>query len=113
MFSRERVWYNQSLLWSASESFYAAPRKRHSALLKAFTEHPAEIGETYFQHLRFTAGMSLRFLLLSLTIVIHGLFPFLFTTTAGRHVERIYAEMKSRIPDDRQSRTGRMHGRGE
>ena len=68
---------------------------------KLFTEHPGETGETYFQHFVFTGLTSLRIIFCGIIIFIHGLFPFLFTRTASRHVERIYLILKKRIPKSR------------
>ena len=50
---------------------------------QAFTEHPASVGETYFEHLRRAAGFSVRMLAGGLACLIHGLLPFLFTRTGS------------------------------
>ena len=76
-------------------------RQLWSDFLKAFTTHPQETGESYFQHLWFTVQLSSRFLLVSAILLTHGLFPFLFTHTTSRHIEKIYLIMKSRIPKSR------------
>jgi len=52
--------------------------------LRAFTEHPASVGESYWQHLAFALGFSLRLLLAGLAALVHALLPFLFKTTASR-----------------------------
>lgn len=65
---------------------------------KAFTEHPESTGETYLQHLWFTAKMSARFTYSGAAIVLHGLLPFLCTRTASNQIEQIYRIMKTRIP---------------
>lgn len=67
-------------------------------LISAFTDHPHEIDETYVQHLIFTLFMSLRFARVSIAILIHGIFPFMFIRTASDEVEKIYEIMKSRKP---------------
>ena len=76
-------------------------RELRNQARRAFTEHPEETGETYLQHLWFTLGMSLRFFVTMLVILIHGIFPFLLTRTASIHIEKIYQIMKSRIPKSR------------
>jgi uncharacterized protein YjeT (DUF2065 family) len=68
---------------------------------QAFTEHPQEAGETYWQHLWFTLTMSLRLTFAGLVLVIHGLFPFLLTKSASNQVEYLYRVMKTRIPKAR------------
>lgn len=70
---------------------------------RAFTEHPESAGETYLQHLGFTAYMSARFLFTSFVIMVHGLFPFLMERTASSQIEAMYRIMKSRIPPARRN----------
>ncbi len=67
-------------------------------LKQLFTAHPASIEETYLIHLWFTLQMATRFFLISSAILIHGLFPFLFTTTASRKVAEAFDIMKTRTP---------------
>jgi uncharacterized NAD(P)/FAD-binding protein YdhS len=66
-----------------------------------FTAHPESAGETYTEHLGFTLKMAARFAFISGAITVHGLFPFLCTTTASRQVEQIYRIIKTRIPKKR------------
>lgn len=68
---------------------------------RAFTEHPQDTGETYWQHLWFTITMAGRFLYAITVLTIHGLFPFLLTRAGSRQIEAIYSIMKSRIPKAR------------
>lgn len=62
----------------------------------AFTEHPAEAGETYGQHLIFTVGMALRLLATSVVLIIHGIFPFMCCHTASQKMKRCQAVMAER-----------------
>ena len=61
-------------------------------LLRAFTEHPASVGESYWQHLAFALGFSVKLILAGLAALVHALLPFLFKTTASR----LIAEMAER-----------------
>lgn len=70
-------------------------------LYKLFNDHPNEAGETFWQHWRFTAMMSGRLLFSGTVLLIHGLMPFTFKTTAGRQIEIMYQIMRSRIPQAR------------
>jgi hypothetical protein len=63
-----------------------------------FTEHPHATGETYLEHLWFTLRMSGRMLWASFAILIHGIFPFLFTKTGSNEILALYTIMKNRIP---------------
>lgn len=56
-----------------------------------FTAHPASVGETYGQHLRFAFVFAARMALGGLAAAIHALFPFLFITTASRVLEELNA----------------------
>ncbi len=53
-------------------------------MLNPFTAHPASVGETYFQHMRFAFRFGGRMLLGGIAAVAHSVFPFLFVTTASR-----------------------------
>ena len=70
-----------------------------------FTDHPAEVGETYLQHFSFTLKTSLRLLWSGFILFLHGVFPFLFTHTASNLVEKLYLLLKSRIPKARREKS--------
>lgn len=65
---------------------------------QAFTEHPQATGETYLEHLWFTLRMSARMFWAGFAILMHGIFPFLFTKTGSNEIAALYAIMKNRIP---------------
>jgi hypothetical protein len=54
-----------------------------------FTIHPASVGETYGQHLRFALAFGARMTLGGIAAAIHAVFPFLFITTASRALEQL------------------------
>jgi hypothetical protein len=83
------------------EEHRAKARALRAEVSKAFTAHPESTGETYWQHLCFTSSMSARFLVTTVVIMIHGIFPFLLTRTASKQTEAIYRIMKERIPKAR------------
>ena len=56
-----------------------------------FTAHPASVGETYGEHLRFAAAFGARMTLGGLAAMVHAVLPFLFITTASRMLERLNA----------------------
>jgi hypothetical protein len=103
--SIERLEVKQKLA-AAQSRWEASPMKAKVDELgvevnRAFTTHPKSIGETYLQHLWFTTRMSLRLIATGLALLLHGLFPFLFTGTASREFDAIYNIMKNRIaPSD-------------
>lgn len=58
-----------------------------------FKDHPASVGETYFEHLCSAFSFALRLLAASAACFAHGLFPFLFTSTGSSAVKRLYQGM--------------------
>jgi len=61
----------------------------------SFTEHPASVGETYWQHM----GMALSFagplFLASLACLVHAVLPFAFERTGSNAVNTLYRRMVS------------------
>ncbi len=62
----------------------------------AFTEHPAEAGESYGQHLWFSISMAGRLLACSVVLLIHGLFPFMCCHTASQKMKKCQSVMTER-----------------
>jgi hypothetical protein len=60
---------------------------------KLFTEHPATVGETYFEHLGAAAGFAGWMLLATLACSIHAIFPFLCVTTGSSIIKRLHDRM--------------------
>lgn len=65
-------------------------------LLRAFTEHPASVGESYFGHLLQATTFGLRMLFAGIACILHGLLPFLFVTTGSDAMKALNAEMGAR-----------------
>ena len=93
--------------WLLQNRHKERAKKLRNDVERVFTEHLESAGETYFEHLWFTAKMSGRFAFVSSAIMIHGLFPFLCTRTASNHVENLYRIMKTRIPKKRREEIDR------
>ena len=75
---------------------------RASSLLRAFTEHPASVGETYAEHLAAALGFSLSLARAAVCCAVHAFLPFLFTQTGSRTV----TELAERMSRARRSRIG-------
>jgi len=58
-----------------------------------FTDHPATVGETYWQHLASAWGFSWRMMLASLACLVHALLPFLFEKTGSRAITQLHDRM--------------------
>jgi len=62
-------------------------------LTRAFTAHPATVGETYRQHLRMASGFALRMFLGACACLVHAVFPFLFERTGSRCISELHERM--------------------
>lgn len=62
-------------------------------LRRLFTEHPAEVGESYFEHLRAAGTFGIRMIGGGIACVVHALVPGLFVTTGSGTVNRLYQQM--------------------
>ncbi len=67
-----------------------------SSLTKPFTDHPAKVGETYFEHFRIAASFAMLLLMAGAAAVIHALVPALCETTASDIIKRLHAKMSAR-----------------
>jgi hypothetical protein len=72
------------------------PRERlgqESFVMSLFTDHPASVGETYVQHMGSASFFGSRMILAGLACMLHGLLPFLFTTTGRQTIEMLHDRM--------------------
>jgi hypothetical protein len=69
-------------------------------LIRAFTEHPASVGESYTEHLGRAICFGGRMLLAGIACLVHGVLPFLFVRTGSRAI----AELNDRLSARRDSR---------
>ena len=60
---------------------------------KLFTEHPASVGETYFEHMQAASSFSLHLFGAALCCAVHAIFPFLFEKTGSSMIERLHDRM--------------------
>jgi len=66
-------------------------------MFKLFTTHPNSVGESYLTHMKTAFKYALSLASLSVVCLIHGIFPFLFTTTTSSKIKKMSGEMnKSR-----------------
>ncbi|MGP8034561.1 MAG: DUF6356 family protein [Steroidobacteraceae bacterium] len=61
--------------------------------LRAFTEHPASVGETYSEHMGRAACFGLRMIGAGVACLVHALLPFLFVRTGSAAI----AELNDRM----------------
>jgi len=70
-------------------------------LNRAFTEHPASVGESYSEHLFRAVYFGTRMVFAGAACLVHGVLPFLFVRTGSRAI----AELNDRMVVNR--RVGR------
>ncbi|HEY1875360.1 MAG TPA: DUF6356 family protein [Steroidobacteraceae bacterium] len=61
--------------------------------MRAFTEHPASVGESYGEHLFRAVYFGSRMVFAGIACLVHGLLPFLFVRTGSRAI----AELNDRM----------------
>lgn len=70
--------------------------------IKAFTEHPASVGESYWQHFRHASGFGGRMIVAGVACLLHAVFPFLFVKTGSKQINHLHKRMitnRSSIPE--------------
>lgn len=61
--------------------------------MRLFTEHPDSVGENYVQHMGSAFSFALTMLIGSLACFVHGVLPFLFTTTGKQTILKLHHRM--------------------
>ncbi|MGI9484033.1 MAG: DUF6356 family protein [Hyphomicrobiales bacterium] len=64
--------------------------------LGLFTNHPATVDETYWEHFMFATTRGVRMVGAGSAAIIHAFFPFLFETTASRMMKDLSDELTNR-----------------
>jgi hypothetical protein len=83
-------------------------------LARLFTEHPASVGETYFQHLGMAFSFGARMVAAGCACLLHGLFPWLFTTTGSDAVRALHGRMvENRVRSGARARAGALGQPGD
>lgn len=70
-------------------------------IIKAFTEHPADVGETYGEHFLHANSFGIRMVLGGFACMLHGFFPFLFVKTGSDQIKTLHGKMvtnRSKLP---------------
>ncbi len=70
-----------------------------------FTDHPASVDETYFEHMGVAATFSARMFVASLACLIHAVLPFMFVRTGSATIETLHDRM---VANRRRQPEGRM-----
>lgn len=62
-----------------------------------FTQHPKEVGESYFAHFLNASQFGLRMLAGGAAVLVHSVFPFLFVKTGSRTMDKLHRRMTGRV----------------
>jgi hypothetical protein len=62
-------------------------------LIRAFTGHPASVGETYTEHLVRAVCFGTRMVLAGIACLVHGVLPFLFVRTGSQAIAELNERM--------------------
>lgn len=73
--------------------------------MNPFTAHPASVGESYTQHWTVATRFGLRMIAGGMAAMVHGVFPFLFTTTGSRTITALHAEIVAKRAEEAQRRS--------
>ena len=65
---------------------------------RIFVDHPASVGETYFEHMGTSATFGSKMLLGSLACFVHALVPSLCVRTGSSVVNELHTRMVTRMP---------------
>ena len=74
-------------------------------MLRAFTDHPASVGESYFQHLGVAGRFGWRLTRGGIGCMIHGLLPFICKTSGSDTVRELHAELVAKRAAARAAQT--------
>jgi Family of unknown function (DUF6356) len=77
--------------------------------MRAFTGHPASVGETYSEHLVKAVCFGTRMMLGGIACLVHGVLPFLFVRTGSRAI----ADLSERMITNRQPVNHPLAGRSQ
>lgn len=62
-------------------------------MLKAFTQHPETVGESYLEHLGSAWGFASTMAVGAVACLLHGLFPFAFQSSGSRRIRELHERM--------------------
>ncbi|WGI22352.1 DUF6356 family protein [Amylibacter sp. IMCC11727] len=65
-------------------------------IAKIFTDHPASVDETYFEHLLFATKFAATLMVAAGAALVHALIPCLCEKTASKTVAKLYAKTHNR-----------------
>ena len=77
----------------AHRTMAVSPIQGSPAMLRAFTDHPEAVGESYGEHLVSASGFAATMFTAAAACLLHGLFPFALQTSGSRRIKALHARM--------------------
>jgi hypothetical protein len=63
------------------------------SMFRAFTDHPATVGESYFEHMRTASWFAITMLVGSVACLIHAILPFACQKSGSRRIKLLHERM--------------------
>ncbi|QXT38421.1 DUF6356 family protein [Gymnodinialimonas ceratoperidinii] len=63
---------------------------------RIFLDHPADVDESYFEHMAFAGTFSFKLFLAAGAAAVHALIPCMFEKTASKLIAEMYAKTHNR-----------------
>jgi hypothetical protein len=63
------------------------------SIIRAFTDHPASVGESYLEHMGRASCFGARMIFAGIACLIHGVLPFLFVRTGSQAISELNERM--------------------
>ena len=89
---RHGIWENPIHLRETYRRIKNEQRREYRGS-KSIMNHLKDINLSWGRHLHFAMGLALRLFLLSLTAVVHGIFPSIFTSKVSDEVHKLNEEL--------------------
>ena len=86
-----------------NEQPVSGPGRYTYSMIRRFTDHPASVDETYFEHMGTAFGFGGRMLLGGLACFVHGLFPWMCLTRGSDTIRGLHHRMvthRVKVPTD-------------
>ena len=74
-------------------TFNGKEERGEKMIRRLFTEHPASVNETYFQHLCAAMSFATAMAVATLACLVHAFLPFLCVTTGSRKLTELHDRM--------------------
>jgi len=89
---RHGIWENPIYLRETYSRIKDEQRGKYCGS-ESIMSHLKDINLSWARHLRFATGLALKLFLLSLTAVVHGIFPSIFTSKVSDEVHKLNEEL--------------------